>query len=137
MTSVVQREHAPLATSAHYGASPIRGKRILYVDDHAILRHATGGLLEDAGAICLLAGTHDQAVTIAESEPELAFAILDFQMPDGDVGRLIQRLRSARTALRLIGTSAVDRRDEFAERGVSRFLEKPWQLSDLVLAVND
>jgi CheY-like chemotaxis protein len=90
------------------------------------------GLLLEAGAICLLAATHDQAVTLARTESELALAILDFQMPDGDVGQLVERLRTAHTLLPLIGTSGTDRRDEFAERGLTQFLEKPWQLGDLV-----
>ena len=117
------------------GASDIRGKRILYVDDNPSVRLATSVLLEDAGAICLLAGTHDQALALAGTEPELALAILDFQMPDGDVGHLVKRLRATRAVLPLIGTSAADRRSEFAARGVTQFLEKPWQLRDLVRAV--
>jgi CheY-like chemotaxis protein len=112
--------------------SRIRGKRILYVDDDPSVRRMTSGLLQGAGAICLVAGTHDQAVTLAGSEPGLALAILDFQMPDADVGHLIHRLRVARTALPLIGTSGTDHRDDFAELGVMHFLEKPWQLRDLV-----
>jgi len=57
-------------------------------------------------------------------------------MPDGDVGSLVKRLRVARALLPLIGTSGADRRNEFAQRGVTRFLEKPWQLDELVRAVN-
>jgi two-component system response regulator ResD len=123
-------------TSARYGANRIRGKRILYVDDDPLLRRVTSGWLQDAGAICLLADTHDRAVTLVGGEPELALAILDFQMPDGDVGDLVKRIRTARAVLPLIGTSGADRRNEFAERGVTQFLEKPWQLGDLVRAVN-
>lgn len=130
------RRRDPRAAAADHGASRIRGKRVLYVDDNTLIRRVTGALLGDAGAICLLAGTHDQAIALAGREPELALAILDFQMPDGDVGRLIQRLRSARAVLPLIGTSAIDCREEFAERGVTRFLEKPWQLEDLVREVD-
>ena len=48
------------ATSACLGASAMRGKRILYVDD---------------------------------DKPKLALAILDFQMPNGDVGHLVDRAR--------------------------------------------
>ena len=136
MSTTTQCQPHPRATAARYGVSGIRGKRILYVDDNSFLRQVTGGLLGDAGAICLLAGTHDQAVALVGAEPELALAILDFQMPDGDVGNLVNRLRTARAALPLIGTSAIDRRDEFAERGVTRFLEKPWELGDLERAVN-
>ena len=132
MTRPAPGELHPRATSARYGTSRIRGKRILYVDDDPSVRRLTRGLLLDAGAICLLAATHDQAVKLAHGEPKLALAILDFQMPDGDVGQLVERLRTAHTLLPLIGTSGADRRDEFAERGVTQFLEKPWQLGDLV-----
>jgi len=118
-----------------YGVSPIRGKRILYVDDDSLLRRVTGRLLGAAGAICHLAGTHDQALALVGGEPKLELAILDFQMPDGDVGHLVKRLRTVRAVLPLIGTSAVDRRNEFAERGVTQFLEKPWELGELVRAV--
>jgi CheY-like chemotaxis protein len=123
------------ATSARYGASPIRGKRILYVDDEPLFRQATNRVLRRAGAICLLAGTHDQAVALVGGEPELALAILDFHMPDGYVGQLVKRLRRARPSLPLIGTSGAERRTEFAQHGVTQFLEKPWQLGDLVRAV--
>ena len=135
-TQRLQHWREPRRLAARYGPSRLRGKRILYVDDNSLLRRVTGGLLGDAGAICLLAATHDQAVTLAGGEPELALAILDFQMPDGDVGHLVTRLRAARAELLLLGTSAVDRHDEFAERGVTRFLEKPWRLEDLVRAVD-
>ena len=57
-------------------------------------------------------------------------------MPDGDVGRLAKRLWAARALLPLIGTSGADRRSEFAARGVTRFLEKPWQLGDLLRALD-
>ena len=123
------------ATRASDGTSRIRGKRILYVDDDPAVRCATGRLLRDAGAICLLACTHDQALMLVAAEPTLALAILDFQMPDGDVRHLVERLRAASALLPLVGTSGADRRNDFAERGVTRFLEKPWQLADLVRAM--
>ena len=135
MAGAAQGAPDPRATPARYGVSRIRGKRILYVDDDSFLRRVTGRLLGAAGAVCLLAGTHDQAVTLVGGEPELELAILDFQMPDGDVGHLVKRLRTTRAVLPLIGTSAIDRRNEFAERGVTQFLEKPWELGDLVRAV--
>ena len=89
-------------------------------------------LLRGAGAFCLCTGTHDQAVALLASEPLLDLAILDFQMPDGDVGRLVQRLHWLRPALPLVGTSASNRRSEFAAREVDRFLPKPWALDDLI-----
>ena len=111
--------------------SRIHDRRILYVDDELSMRLAVARLLRGAGAVCLGTGTHDQAVVLLAFEPRLDLAILDFQMPDGDVSRLVQRLRWQRPALSLVGTSAGDRCSEFAARGVDRFLPKPWSLDDL------
>jgi CheY-like chemotaxis protein len=112
--------------------SRISGKRILYVDDELLMRLAVARLLRAAGAVCVGTGTHDQAVVLLAFEPVIDLAILDFQMPDGDVGRLVRRLHFQRPRLSLVGTSASDRRSEFAARGVARFLPKPWTLDDLI-----
>jgi CheY-like chemotaxis protein len=116
--------------------SRIHGWRILYVDDEFPMRQAATRLLRGAGAVCLCTGTHDQAVVLLASEPLLDLAILDFQMPDGDVGHLVRRLHWLRPALPLVGTSASDRRSEFAAREVARFLPKPWALDDLIHVVD-
>jgi len=112
--------------------SRIQGKRILYVDDEPLMRHAVARMLRGAGAVCFGTDTHDQAVVLLAFEPLLDLAILDFQMPDGDVGRLIRRLLRQRPGLTLVGTSASERRSEFVARGVDRFLPKPWILDDLL-----
>jgi CheY-like chemotaxis protein len=106
------------------------------VDDELLMRLAVARLLRGAGAVCIGTGTHNQAVVLLAFEPALDLAILDFEMPDGDVGRLVQRLRWQRPALPVVGTSAGDRRSEFAARGVDRFLPKPWALDDLIRAAD-
>jgi len=110
----------------------IHDRRILYVDDELSMRLAVGRLLRGAGAVCIGTATHDQAAVLLAFEPALDLAILDFDMPDGDVGRLVRRLHWQRPALPVVGTSAGDRSSEFAERGVDRFLPKPWALDDLI-----
>ena len=111
--------------------SRICGKRILYVDDEPLMRLAAARLLRGAGAICVATATHDQAVVMLALEP-VDLAILDFQMADGDVSRLVRRLHGQRPGLRLVGTSGSDRSSDFAARGVARFLPKPWTLDDLI-----
>jgi CheY-like chemotaxis protein len=138
MITAVPRKPDPRARRPRAGPQVrSHGKRILYVDDEPV---SSAGDESPAArrwcAICLLAGTHEQAVAIVEGEPDLALAILDFQMPDGDVDSLVKRLRTACAALPLIGTSGADRRQAFAERGVTGFLEKPWQLDTLVRNLN-
>ena len=110
----------------------IHDRRILYVDDELSMRLAVGRLLRGAGAVCIGTATHDQAAVLLAFEPALDLAILDFDMPDGDVGRLVRRLHWQRPALPLVGTSGSDQRSEFAARGVDRFLPKPWALDDLI-----
>ncbi len=130
-TAVVE----PRLTLVPPDVSSFLGKRILYVDDDFHVRRASGRLLRRAGAHCLLAGTHEEAVALAAGEPELSLAILDFQMPCGDVGELVKQLRTLHATIPLIGTSGSDRRIDFAERGVPTFVGKPWQLDALVRAV--
>lgn len=113
-------------------ATKLGGMTILCVDDDPFVRRVTSRVLSRAGVRCLLASTHDQAVSIVEREPLLSAAILDFQMSDGDVGQLVERLRAVRAELPLIGTSGSACRAEFAERGVTTFLAKPWTIDVLV-----
>ena len=112
--------------------SRLHDRRILYIDDELAMRLAVARLLRGAGAVCLGTATHDQAVVLLAFEPRVDLAILNFQMPDGDVGRLVERLHWHRPALPLVGTSAADRCSEFAARGVDRFLPQPWTLDDLI-----
>ncbi len=134
---VAMSEWAGLSVGFFGGArasrrSRIHGRRILYVDDELSMRLAVARVLRGAGAVCLGSATHDQAVVLLAFEPRVDLAILDFQMPDGDVGRLVKRLHWQRSALPLVGTSGSDQRAEFAARGVDRFLPKPWALDDLI-----
>jgi CheY-like chemotaxis protein len=122
----------PFAGSRARRRSRIRDRRILYVDDELLMRLAVARLLRGAGAVCIGIGTHDQAVVLLAFEPALDLAILDFDMPDGDVGRLVRRLHWQRPDLPLVGTSGSDQRSEFVARGVDRFLPKPWALDDLI-----
>lgn len=102
------------------------------MDDELLMRLAVARLLRGAGGVCVGAATHDEAIVLLAFEPVLDLAILDFEMPDGEVGRLVRRLHWQRPALPLVGTSGSDRRSEFATRGVARSLPKPWGLDDLI-----
>jgi CheY-like chemotaxis protein len=135
MAGTARHDAASRAAPAGRPVSPLRALRILYVDDDPLLRLATKRMLRRAGATCLPAGSHAQALALAAGDPHLELAILDFHMPDGCVGRLVERLKIVRPALPLIGTSGAERRRQFAQLGVTWFLEKPWKLRDLACAV--
>jgi CheY-like chemotaxis protein len=67
------------------------------------MRVAVARLLRSAGAVCLGTGTHHDAAVQLAFEPLLDLAILDFQMPNGDLGGLVRRLHWQRPALPLVG----------------------------------
>lgn len=125
----------PRQTSPSFDRELFRGRRILYIDDEPLVRNAVNRLLSHAGAHPLLAGTHEEAIALAASAPELSVAILDYHMPDGCVGRLIEQLRIVRPHLPMIGTSGAARHDDFKEHGVHHFVAKPWDLCDLIQVV--
>lgn len=135
MTTGAAFERERRIDRAFRGATPLQGKRILFVDDDPFVRRMTCRVLAHAGATCLVATTQDQAMAIAERDSGLSFVLLDFEMADGDIGRLVAGLRALFPALPLIGTSGSDCREEFARRGVSIFLEKPWAIATLVRAL--
>lgn len=112
--------------------SRIHGRRILYVDEEPLMRGAVARLLRGAGAVCLGAGSHDQAIALLELESPIDLAILDLEMPDGDPTGLLRHLRGRWPGLPVMGTSGLDRCSRFAAQGVDRFLSKPWTLDDLI-----
>jgi two-component system OmpR family response regulator len=108
------------------------GRSLLFVDDNRLLLELISRTFEKLGAGCRTASTHDAAVRALKEDAALRVVVLDFEMPEGDVATLIRRLRSVRPEVVLVGTSGGDRRRHFAERGVNRFVPKPWRLGDLV-----
>lgn len=137
MTSGVRVESGRRDIRAGTPATELAGRRVLCVDDDLFLRRMSSRVLGRAGAICFTAGTHDDAMAVVACEPDLDVVILDYQMPDGDIGLLVGRICTIRPTLRLIGNSSEDRSLEFSAHGVTSFLEKPWRLDALVQAMRD
>jgi CheY-like chemotaxis protein len=110
---------------------PVAG-HVLVVDDEEIVRRAVVNQLDRAGCICHAAENAQTALRLIERDDEISVAVLDYSMPGQTLGRLIERLRAIRAGLVLVGNSGLDRRREFAEFGVHRFLSKPWRAADLI-----
>lgn len=110
------------------------GRTLLFVDDNAFLLELTARAFGRIGAPCRTAGSHEDAIHTLAHDDELRAVILDFDMPDGDVADLVERIREIRPDVVLVGSSATDRRREFADRGVDRYVPKPWGFQELVEA---
>ena len=110
---------------------PVDG-RVLVVDDEALVRRMVRSMLEMHGAVCYTASTADEAVRLLENDSGLKFVVHDHDMPDCDTGRSVERIRTVRPDVVVVGNSGVDRSDDFAAIGVRHFLQKPWRAGDLV-----
>lgn len=115
----------------------LHGRELLFIDDNHFLLEATARAFRRVGAACRTAGNHEDAIRALKEDTNLQTVILDYEMPDGDVGDLVRRLRAVRSNILLVGTSGGDRERDFAERGVDRFVAKPWSFDELAAAVAD
>ncbi|MBN8547856.1 MAG: response regulator [Deltaproteobacteria bacterium] len=105
---------------------------VLVVDDVSMLRKVTAEIVRQTGGICLSAADHAEAIHLFAHDARIAYVLLDYDMPDGSPHSLVQRMMGLRPQVKIIGCSGGGRQSEFEQLGVSRYLAKPWQVSDLL-----
>ena len=111
--------------------------RVLVIDDDAAIREITQLALEASGFEVRTAPTGQHALAIAAREAVDAI-VLDVRMPVMDGAEFTRRYRSAtaRPAPIIVLTAARDSGDH--ERvDASRYIEKPFDLDDLVRVINE
>lgn len=106
--------------------------RVLVVDDDAAIRHVLVRQFDQRGAGSYAVGSPAEALQLLAADDGIAFVIHDFDLPHQDLARDVARLRAARPAALLIGTSGSIRREDFARLGIEHYLQKPWRASDLI-----
>jgi len=113
--------------------------RVLVVDDEAAIRDTMRMILEYDGHECLVAGSGQEGVSLAEREnPDLVF--LDVKMPGMDGLEALSRLRGVNEALPVViisahGTAATAL--EAGRLGAFRFIEKPLSKDYVLDAVRE
>lgn len=103
--------------------------KILIVDDHALIREALRGVLEelDAGATIVEAEDAGQAARRIDEHPDLALIVLDLALPDRDGFELLPEWRARFPAVSIVVLSASEERADIVsslELGVSGFIPK-------------
>lgn len=114
-------------------------KRILVVDDHAIVRRGLMGLLEDELEAVHVAGAADGAAARrAMANDEWDLVLLDIKLPDCGGLDLLREFREGYPKVRFIVLSAYEE-DEFGVRsiqlGALAYLNKQRAAEELVTAV--
>jgi len=106
--------------------------RALLLDGEPLLRKTFVSMLESAGGGCYAVETPTEAIRLLENDEGLRFVILDYDVADGSIGEIIERIKVTRPDMVIVGTSGDYRRDDFVAIGVEYFLHKPWHVDDLI-----
>ncbi len=116
------------------------GRTALLVDDDARNIFALSSVLERRGMKVLTATTGSEAVTLVESNPQIAVVLMDIMMPQMDGYQTIGVIREnpARRRLPIIALTAKAMkgdREKCLEAGASDYLAKPVNTEQLLLAI--
>ncbi|HEY6926952.1 MAG TPA: response regulator [Steroidobacteraceae bacterium] len=122
---------------------PLRGQRVLLVDDNPVNLQILSEQLRRWGLHCDCASSGAQALTImrAAGGRRYEVAILDHQMPEMDGVELGQRINAdaqlKATRLIMLSSSAQpEDRKTVEQLGFAAYLEKPWARSELIEALS-
>ena len=115
---------------------PIRGSEtVLLVDDEVKIIEVARPMLEYLGYQVISAQSGEQAVDVFRRKAdEIDLVILDLIMPGMDGGKVFDRIREIKPAMRVILTSGYavsGPAEEIMQRGCSGFIQKPYNISEL------
>ncbi len=107
---------------------PLRGKKILIVEDDLSSRLYLNKILEKAEAVAFNAGDGQEAVDIALENPDLDVILMDIQLPIMDGYMTASKIREFRKDVVIIAQTAyglMDEKDKIMNSGFDDYLIKP------------
>ena len=123
---------------------PIEGdakRRVLAVDDEALVGRAISRVLEAGGYIVRVVNSGSEALARVESSPDdYDLVILDMTMPGLDGPETFRRLRELRPGIRVLLSSGyhhLDSTESLVATGHCWFLAKPYEPDQLLSIVSD
>jgi len=117
------------------------GNLVLLVDDEESVRSVGQAMLERFGFKVITAEDGDQAISIFKQRvDEIDLIMLDMTMPRLDGEATFTELRKIREDIKVILSSGYNEQEatqRFTGRGLAGFLQKPYNLSQLSLTLED
>jgi PAS domain S-box-containing protein len=113
---------------------PVKGCRVLVVDDDPLVALGTVAMLEDLGHSAIEVSSGRQALKILEADPKIDLVITDQAMPGMTGTELVQKIREQKPKLPIILATGWA---ELPENPVPEFLRlsKPYRQEDLAMAI--
>jgi response regulator RpfG family c-di-GMP phosphodiesterase len=109
-----------------------RGK-LLVVDATPISDVRYPEQLERMGWGCVKAESRELALRLVREDPALGLIVIERSCIGDDLAAFIGELRALRPGIELVGASArLSDELDFEALGVSRFLQVPWRVGDLL-----
>jgi HAMP domain-containing protein/CheY-like chemotaxis protein/signal transduction histidine kinase len=134
------KEKQSMIEQLHRSDDALVGKKVLVVDDDVRNIFALSSVLERRGMTVLTAGTGREAITMLESTPDVAIALMDIMMPEMDGYETMQVIRQKSTLQRLpiialTAKAMKGDREKCLEAGASEYLAKPVNTEQLLSAL--
>ena len=109
--------------------------KVLLVDDEETMRSLGKSMLELFGLEVITAENGREAVSIYERlQDEILFVLMDLTMPHMDGGEAFREMRRSNPAVKVILSSGYNEQEisqKFIGKGLSAFLQKPFQIATL------
>jgi PAS domain S-box-containing protein len=130
---------APAVTTPPVAPMPTGSGTVLVADDENAVRRLTTEILRRLGYTIVAVETGDEALKRFTAEPDrFQIVFLDITMPGIDGLHALRQMRQLRPALPCVilsGHSEQDAAGHFGGTGATTFLQKPFEIGDLVQAV--
>ena len=113
-------------------------KKVLIVDDEAVVRNALAKVLNKKGIAISLAASGEEALKLMASQL-FDVAFLDIRMPDMDGITLLKEIRSkhpSTVAIMITGYPTIDSAVHCTKLGAVDYLVKPFRIDDLEAALD-
>ena len=118
-----------------------RARRVLIVDDEALIRWSLSETLADQGFVVEQASTAAAALARAtEADKAFDVVLLDFRLPDSSDLKLLARLRQLLPDARIVLMTAFSTPEvaqSALDLGAFRVMNKPFEIGEIAVLVNE
>jgi CheY-like chemotaxis protein len=132
-----RKQQRPAAVMAPDGKETAGKRRILVVEDIALIRMTTVDMLDSLGHVSVEAATAQEAITAFEKDANIDLVLTDIGLPDMSGNDLVKKLRDIRPDIRVIIASGYE---SGPAKGAMQsadiaYLPKPFDLDQLQRAL--